>query len=87
MRAKSSSVGFTGTMFSFESAFRAGGGRVSHQIRFLRCSSAETIRFVADPLIFSDVCEIVCDAVYDSLYNDGFLDLPTDWRARLRANG
>jgi len=25
----------------------------------------------------------VCDAVYDFLYNDGFLDLPADWRARL----
>lgn len=46
---------------------------------------AETIRFVADPLIFSDVCEIICEAVYDMLYNDGFLDLPTDWRARLSA--
>lgn len=46
---------------------------------------AETIRFVADPLIFSDMCELICDAVYDSLYNDGFLDLPTDWRARLQA--
>ncbi|WP_394827212.1 hypothetical protein [Pendulispora albinea] len=44
----------------------------------------ETIRFVADPRIFSDVCELVCDAVYDYLYNDGFLDLPADWRARLR---
>jgi hypothetical protein len=44
---------------------------------------AETIKFVADPLIFSDVCEVVCDAVYDNLYNDGFLDLPGDWRARL----
>ncbi|WP_394851058.1 hypothetical protein [Pendulispora rubella] len=44
----------------------------------------ETIRFVADPRIFSDVCELVCDAVYDYLYNDGFLDLPPDWRARLR---
>ena len=43
----------------------------------------ETIRFVADPHIFSDVCELVCDAVYDYLYNDGFLDLPQDWRARL----
>lgn len=43
----------------------------------------ETIRFVADPQIFSDVCELVCDAVYDYLYNDGFLDLPADWRARL----
>ena len=45
---------------------------------------SETIRFVADPRIFSDVCELVCDAVYDYLYNDGFLDLPPDWRARLR---
>ena len=44
---------------------------------------AETLRFVSDPRIFSDVCELVCDAVYDFLYNDGFLDLPTDWRARL----
>lgn len=43
----------------------------------------ETIRFVADPHIFSDVCELVCDAIYDFLYNDGFLDLPADWRARL----
>jgi hypothetical protein len=44
---------------------------------------AETLRFVADPQIFSDVCELVCDAVYDFLNNDGFLDLPADWRARL----
>jgi hypothetical protein len=46
---------------------------------------AETLRFVSDPQIFTDVCELVCDAVYDYLYNDGFLDLPTDWRARLGA--
>ena len=43
----------------------------------------ETIHFLAEPQIFTDVCELVCDAVYDSLYNDGFLDLPGDWRARL----
>jgi hypothetical protein len=48
---------------------------------------AETLKFVADPLIFSDVCEVICDAVYDMLYNDGFLDLPNDWRARLSAGG
>jgi hypothetical protein len=46
---------------------------------------SETIRLVADPVIFSEVCGIVCDAVYDMLYNDGFLDLPSDWRARLAA--
>ena len=48
---------------------------------------SETIRFVADPLIFSDVCEVVCESIYDMLYNDGFLDLPNDWRARLAAEG
>lgn len=48
---------------------------------------AETIRFVADPAIFSSVCEVICEAVYDMLYNDGFLDLPNDWRARLSAEG
>jgi hypothetical protein len=45
----------------------------------------ETIRLVADPAIFSELCEVICDAVYDMLYNDGFLDLPSDWRARLAA--
>jgi hypothetical protein len=46
----------------------------------------ETIRFLAEPQIFSDVCEVVCDTVYDTLYNDGFLDLPGDWRARLASS-
>ncbi len=45
----------------------------------------ETLRFVADPHIFSDVCELICEATYDFLYNEGFLDLPGDWRARLSA--
>jgi hypothetical protein len=48
---------------------------------------SETLRFVADPAIFSDVCEVVCESVYDMLYNDGFLDLPGDWRARMNAGG
>jgi hypothetical protein len=48
---------------------------------------SETIRFVADPLIFSSVCEVISDSVYDMLYNDGFLDLPSDWRARLTFEG
>jgi hypothetical protein len=58
--------------------------RVREQARSFR---AETIRLVADPSIFSDTCEVVCDAIYDMLYNDGFLDLPNDWRARLSAEG
>jgi hypothetical protein len=46
---------------------------------------SETIRLVATPAIFSEVCEVICEAVYDMLYNDGFLDLPSDWRKRLAA--
>jgi len=48
---------------------------------------AETIRFVAEPKIFSEVCELICDATYDFLYNEGFLDLPADWRARMSSEG
>jgi hypothetical protein len=48
---------------------------------------SETIRFVADPMIFSSICEVFSDSVYDMLYNDGFLDLPSDWRARLTLEG
>lgn len=47
----------------------------------------ETLRFVADPHIFSAVCELICEAMYDFLYNEGFLDLPGDWRARLTSSG
>ena len=47
----------------------------------------ETLRFVADPHIYSDVCELICEATYDFLYSEGFLDLPADWRARLGASG
>ncbi len=43
----------------------------------------ETVQFVADPQIFSDVCTVVCDAMYDYLYTEGFLDLPTQWRNHL----
>ena len=41
---------------------------------------SETLSFIADPHIYSDICELVCDAVYDYLYNEGFLDLPNDWK-------
>lgn len=44
---------------------------------------SETIQFVAAPAIFSELCDVVCEAIYDMLYNDGFLDLPSNWRARL----
>ncbi|MDP3279040.1 MAG: hypothetical protein Q8Q09_27855 [Deltaproteobacteria bacterium] len=40
----------------------------------------ETLEFVADPQIFSAICTVVCDAIYDYLYTEGFLDLPTHWR-------
>ena len=48
---------------------------------------SETIQFVADPEIFSQVCDVMCESIYDMLYNDGFLDLPSDWRVRLSSGG
>ena len=52
----------------------------------LRPGERRTIETGPDEMLIlplSGSCEVVCDAVYDMLYNDGFLDLPNDWRARL----
>ncbi len=47
----------------------------------------ETLLFVADPRIFSEVSAVICNAVYDYLYSEGFLDLPTQWRNHLFNDG
>jgi hypothetical protein len=43
----------------------------------------ETVRFFTDPHIFSETCVVLCDALYDYLCLEGFLDLPMDWRVSL----
>lgn len=43
----------------------------------------ETVKFFTDPHIFSATCEVLCDALYDYLCLEGFLDLPMDWRIKL----
>ena len=41
---------------------------------------AEALSFVTDPQIFSMICGELCDALYEHLCGEGFLDLPRDWR-------
>jgi hypothetical protein len=41
----------------------------------------ETVRFVTDPRVFSMIVGEVSEGVYEFLCNEGFLDLPSDWRA------
>lgn len=41
----------------------------------------EILQFVVDPHIFSEICAVICDACYDYLHDEGFLDLPAEWRA------
>lgn len=45
----------------------------------------ETVQFVTDPRIFSMICGELCDGIYELLCNEGFLDLPPDWRAATAA--
>jgi hypothetical protein len=40
----------------------------------------ETIQFITDPHVFSMICGEFCEALYEFLCNEGFLDLPSDWR-------
>jgi hypothetical protein len=41
----------------------------------------DAIAFVQAPHIYTDICSLICDSVYDFLCNEGFLDLPIDWRS------
>jgi hypothetical protein len=43
----------------------------------------ETVRFAADPRIYADICAVTCNAIYDFLHGEGYLDLPVDWQAHL----
>jgi len=47
----------------------------------------ETLKFVSDRTSYSDICELVCESVYDYLYNDGFLDLRATGALGLVATG
>jgi hypothetical protein len=40
----------------------------------------ETVQFVTDPRIFSMIVGEISEGVYEFLCNEGFLDLPPDWR-------
>lgn len=43
----------------------------------------ETIKFFTDPHVFSETGQVLCDHVYDFLCQEGFLELPLDWRVQL----
>lgn len=40
----------------------------------------ETVQFITDPRVFSMICGELSESVYEFLCNEGFLDLPSDWR-------
>lgn len=42
----------------------------------------ETEAFFTDPHVYSLTCVIMCNDIYDYLYLEGFLDIPSDWRTR-----
>jgi len=41
---------------------------------------AETVLFVTDPRVFSMIIGEISEGLYEFLCNEGFLDLPSDWR-------
>lgn len=43
-----------------------------------------TLRFIQDPLIHTEICGAINDAIYDYLHGEGYLDLPPDWRRLLQ---
>jgi hypothetical protein len=47
----------------------------------------ETLKFFTDPHIYSETASVLCDALYDYLCLEGFLELPVDWRVRHAREG
>jgi hypothetical protein len=47
----------------------------------------ETVNFFIDPHVYSETCVVTCDAMYDFLCLEGFLDLPVDWRVKIARAG
>lgn len=47
----------------------------------------ETIQFFTDPHLYSETAIVLCEALYDFLCQEGFLDLPLDWRVQLSIRG
>ncbi len=39
----------------------------------------ETVRFIANPEVFSMICGEIASGAYEFLYSEGFLDLPPEW--------
>jgi hypothetical protein len=54
---------------------------ISHLADTAGADRDETILFVTDPRVFSMIVGEISEGVYEFLCNEGFLDLPTDWRA------
>ncbi len=45
----------------------------------------ETLRFAGEPQVFAEICGVMCNAMYEFLHGEGFLDLPVAWQEHLEA--
>ena len=43
----------------------------------------ETLRFASEPRIYAEICGVCCNAIYEYLHGEGFLDLPVDWQTHI----
>ncbi|HMA97701.1 MAG TPA: hypothetical protein VKP30_33680 [Polyangiaceae bacterium] len=46
----------------------------------------ETVAFFTDPHLYSETSVVLCEAAYDFLCQEGYLDLPLDWRLQLNTH-
>jgi hypothetical protein len=53
---------------------------ISHLADTAGAERDEAVQFVTDPRVFSMIVGEISEGVYELLCNEGFLDLPADWR-------
>jgi hypothetical protein len=70
-------------LFMQQLVFFCGDELLERLTREADASQDATVKFFTAPHIFSETCAVVCEALYDFLCLEGFLDLPVDWRVSL----
>jgi len=70
-------------LFMQQMVFFCGDELLERLTREGGASPDASVKFFTNPRIFSETCAVVCEALYDFLCLEGFLDLPVDWRASL----
>lgn len=67
-----------------ESLLKAVQGPLAERMKKEHAFRQATIKFAANPRVYAEIGSVVCNAFYDYLHGEGFLDLPVHWQRHVQ---